>query len=196
MIASRRLVRWVAMLLLWGTLGLVAGAFLSVSVPYLFGFRSLTVLSGSMEPNLHVGDVVVVKQVPPIDVRVGDIVTFRDPEDDTRLITHRVRSISASGTLVEFVTKGDANTSVETWSISRDGMIGRVSYHVWHLGYLMFYVRSKYGRLLLVVVPALMLGVHELWRIWRPIKLDDEEQETEHERIDIEKEVVASDVGS
>ena len=96
----------------------MAGLFLSVSVPYLFGERSLTVLSGSMEPQLHVGDVVVVDQVPPLDVRVGDIVTFRDPEDASRLITHRVREIDVNGSDVAFVTKGDANTSVEHWKIN------------------------------------------------------------------------------
>ena len=81
----------------WSVLGVMAGLFLSVSVPYLFGERSLTVLSGSMEPQLHVGDVVVVDQVPPLEVRVGDIVTFRDPEDASRLITHRVREIDVNG---------------------------------------------------------------------------------------------------
>jgi signal peptidase len=198
----RRLRHWIAIISIWSTLGIFAGAFLSVSVPYLFGYRSLTVMSGSMEPTLHVGDVVVVSQVPPLDVRIGDIVTFRDPTDATRLITHRVRQITTSGTYVEFVTKGDANTSVEHWRVSRDGTIGRVAYHVWHLGYLMFYMRSRFGRLLLVVLPALVLGAYELWRIWRPISTPEEEDDDgngpAHERLEPEpdEEVVASDVGS
>lgn len=169
-----RLAHRVAVLVTWTVLGLFAGLFLAVSVPYVFGHRSLTVLSGSMEPQLHVGDVVVVEQMPPLDVRVGDIVTFRDPEDAERLITHRVRQIDVDGGSVEFVTKGDANTSVEHWKITTDGTIGRVRYHVWRLGYLMFWIRSPLGRLGMVVVPALLLGVFELWRIWRPTK--DEEQ--------------------
>ena len=163
-----RLLHRVSVVVAWSVLGVMAGLFLSVSVPYLFGERSLTVLSGSMEPQLHVGDVVVVDQVPPLDVRVGDIVTFRDPEDASRLITHRVREIDVTGSQVAFVTKGDANTTVEHWKINSDGTIGRVRYHVWRLGYLMFWIRSPLGRLGMVVVPALLLGVFELWRIWRP----------------------------
>jgi signal peptidase len=160
---------------IWTVLGLFGGIFLAVTVPYLFGFRSLTVLSGSMEPTLHVGDVVVVEQVPPLDVRVGDIVTFRDPEDPTRLITHRVRQIEVNGPNVQFVTKGDANTSVEDWKIDSSGTIGRVNYHLWRLGYLMFWIRSPFGRLGMVVVPALVLGGFELLRIWRPAKDGDGE---------------------
>jgi signal peptidase len=171
----RRLVHRLAVFAIWTVLGTFVGLFLSVSVPYLFGDRSLTVLSGSMEPQLHVGDVVVVEQVPPLDVRVGDIVTFRDPEDPERLITHRIREIDVQGTSVEFVTKGDANTTVENWKITTDGTIGRVRYHVWRLGYLMFWIRSPLGRLGMVVLPALLLGGFELWRIWRPVNEDDRE---------------------
>ena len=173
----RRLAHRLMVLAAWSVLGVMAGLFLSVSVPYLFGERSLTVLSGSMEPQLHVGDVVVVDQVPPLEVRVGDIVTFRDPEDASRLITHRVREIDVNGSEVAFVTKGDANTSVEHWKINTSGTIGRVRYHVWRLGYLMFWIRSPLGRLGMVVVPALLLGGFELWRIWRPVNEDERDGE-------------------
>lgn len=155
-------------LVLWALAGLLGGILLSVTAPSLLGYRSLTVMSGSMEPAIHVGDVVVVRQVSPLDIRIGDIVSFRDPAEPTRLITHRVRNIQVAGPDVEFVTKGDANTAVENWKISQDGTVGRVSYRIWRLGYLLFYVRGPLGRLVLVVVPALVLGAYELWRIWHP----------------------------
>ena len=184
---GRRIVRRIAIVALWSVLGTMAGLFVAVTAPYLFGYRSLTVLSGSMEPTLHVGDVVVVDQVSPTQVRVGDIVTFRDPADPARLITHRVREIHVSGSDVDFVTKGDANTSVEHWKINRDGTIGRVAYHVWRLGFLMFWIRSRFGRLSLVVIPALVLGAVELWRIWRPAPVgpSPSESDDEEERRDV-----------
>ncbi len=152
----------------WTVLGLGLGLVLSITLPYLFGYRSLTVLSGSMEPTLRVGDVVVVREVPPLSVKVGDIVSFRDPTDFSRLITHRVRSIQVSGISVQFVTKGDANTSVEHWQVPITGTIGKVSYRVWRLGYALFWIRGRLGRLILLVIPALVLGAYELARIWRP----------------------------
>ncbi len=153
---------------LWTVGGVLFGICMAVTIPFFFGIKSLTVLSGSMEPTIHVGDIVVVRQIPAVEARIGDIVTFRDPTDRNKLITHRVRSITISNGSVRFETKGDANTSIEQWKIPRDGTIGLVMYRVPRLGYVLFYVHGAIGRLLLVVVPALLLGAYEIWRIWRP----------------------------
>jgi signal peptidase len=152
----------------WSVLGFVVVIVMSVSVPNAFGLRELTVLSGSMEPTIHTGDIVVERQVSPLDVRLGDVVSFKDPEDASILITHRVQSMVVHEDVVSFVTKGDANTGVERWKVSADGTIGKVEYHVWRLGYLLSWIRGRIGRLLLVVVPAVVLGAYELVRIWRP----------------------------
>lgn len=172
--ALRRALRFGLTAVLWSVGGLVLGLSMAITVPYLFGGKSLTVLSGSMEPNLHVGDVIVVHEISPLSARVGDIVTFRDPADPTRLVTHRVRSIQAVGNSVRFVTKGDANTSVENWKISADGKIGQVRYRIPRIGYTLAWIRGKLGRLMLVVIPALMLGAWEIHRIWRPRSDEDD----------------------
>jgi signal peptidase len=151
---------------------------MAVTIPFFFGIKSLTVLSGSMEPTIHVGDIVVVRQISALDARVGDVVTFRDPAEPSKLITHRVRRIEVSGSSVSFDTKGDANTSIEQWKIATDGTIGLVMYRVPRLGYVLFYVHGALGRLLLVVVPALLLGGYEIWRIWSPGGGEPMEQRT------------------
>jgi signal peptidase len=156
------------MLACWSVLGFAVVIVLAVTLPSAFGLRDLTVLSGSMEPTISTGDVVVERQISPLDARLGDIVSFKDPEDASILITHRVQSMVVHDGVVSFVTKGDANTGVERWKVSADGTIGKVEYHVWHLGYLLAGVRGRLGRLLLVVVPAILLGAYELVRIWRP----------------------------
>jgi signal peptidase len=165
---ARRLVRRLFMTACWTVLGFGFGLVLAVTLPNLFGMRDLTVLSGSMEPTIHTGDVVVEHQIPSLDARIGDVVSFKDPDDPGVLITHRIQDIQVHDGVVEFVTKGDANTGVERWKISADGTIGRVEYHVWRLGYLLYWIRGRLGRLLLVVLPALLLGAYELLRIWRP----------------------------
>jgi signal peptidase len=156
------------MLACWSALGFAVVIVLAVTLPSAFGLRDLTVLSGSMEPTISTGDVVVERQISPLDARLGDIVSFKDPEDASILITHRVQSMVVHDGVVSLVTKGDANTGVERWKVSADGTIGKVEYHVWHLGYLLAGVRGRLGRLLLVVVPAILLGAYELVRIWRP----------------------------
>ncbi|MGZ8652882.1 MAG: signal peptidase I [Actinomycetota bacterium] len=164
----RRTLRQIVLFVAWIVLGMFGGLVLAVGVPNAFHAKSLTVMSGSMEPTIGTGDVVVARQTSPMDVRVGDIVTFRDPLDLERLITHRVREMHVRGDDVVFVTKGDANTGEEHWALSKEGTIGRVAFRVPKLGYFMIWFHSRFGLLLLIVLPTLLLGASELWRLWRP----------------------------
>ena len=77
----------------WFVGGLAVALVLALTVPLAFSARPLTVLSGSMEPALKTGDVIVVQRKAPMGVRPGDIVTFREP-GGRRLITHRVQRMS------------------------------------------------------------------------------------------------------
>ena len=164
----RRIVRSTVLLLGWIVLGAFGGLLLAVGLPNLFHAKSLTVMSGSMEPTIGTGDVVVAQQISPLDARVGDIVSFRDPLEHDRVITNRVREIHVVKDKVEFVTKGDANSNTEHWAVPENGTIGKVAFHVPRLGYFMVWIHSTFGLLLLIVLPTLILGATELWHIWRP----------------------------
>ena len=149
-------------------IGVAIGIFGVVVAPSLFGGRSLTVMSGSMEPALGVGDVIINSRVTPAEVRVGDIVTFSDPEGTGKLITHRVRRIRIAEGTAHVVTKGDNTNAIERWDIPAGGSLGKVEFRVPLLGFLLFWLNGPLGRLALIVVPALLLAGFELWRIWRP----------------------------
>jgi signal peptidase len=184
--AAHRAARRALMLGCWSVFGFVMVVVLAVTVPNAFGIRDLTVLSGSMEPTIHTGDVVVEREISPLDARLGDVVSFKDPEDASILITHRVQSMVVHDDVVSFVTKGDANTGVERWKVSGDGQIGKVEYHVPRLGILLFWMRGRLGRIVLVVLPALVLGAYELVRIWRPKADDDDPSGDDSEASDSE----------
>jgi signal peptidase I len=164
-IRSLRLVRVAAVSV---ALGAVLGAFAVVVAPSVFGGRSLTVMSGSMEPALGVGDVVVNSRVSPADVRVGDIVTFSDPEGTGKLITHRVRQLRIVDGTAHVVTKGDNTNAVERWDVPAAGSLGRVEYRVPLLGFLVFWLHGALASVALIVVPSVLLAGFEVWRIWRP----------------------------
>jgi signal peptidase len=149
-------------------LGVAIGGFAVVVAPALLGGRSLTVMSGSMEPALRVGDVVVNSRVRPADARVGDIVTFSDPEGTGKLITHRVRRLRIVDGTAHVVTKGDNTNAVERWDVPAAGSLGRVEYRVPLLGFLVFWLHGALASVALIVVPALLLAAFELRRIWRP----------------------------
>jgi signal peptidase I len=149
-------------------LGVALGVFGVVVAPSIFGGRSLTVMSGSMEPALGVGDVVINSRVTPTNVRVGDIVTFSDPEGTGKLLTHRVRRVRIADGTAHVVTKGDNSNAVERWDMPAEGSLGRVEFRVPLLGFLVFWLHGPLARIGLIVIPALLLAGFELWRIWRP----------------------------
>jgi signal peptidase I len=149
-------------------IGVGIGIFGVIVAPSLFGGRALTVMSGSMEPALGVGDVVINSRVAPDRVRVGDIVTFSDPEGTGKLITHRVRRVRLAEGTAHIVTKGDNTNAVERWDIPATGSLGRVEFRVPLLGFLVFWLHGPFARIGLIVIPALLLAGFELWRIWRP----------------------------
>jgi signal peptidase len=158
----------------WVLFGLGAGLIVAAGAPVIFGMHAFTVMSGSMAPALGVGDVVVEHQIPATAARPGDIITFHDPDVRGRMLTHRLTAIHIVGDRALVDTKGDVNNHAERWSIAARGSLGRVSYHLPLLGYGLVWTSGRYARIALVVVPACILGMIELLRIWRPRRREEE----------------------
>lgn len=152
----------------WAVVVAAAALILAVALPLALGDRPHTVLTGSMEPTISAGDVVIDARISPLDARVGDVVTFRDSEDRSKLITHRVKRIRHGGSHLWFTTQGDANNTTEHWRIAANGELGRVVYAIPWIGHAAVLTHTPWGLFLLVVVPLLLLAVDELVRIWRP----------------------------
>ena len=164
--------RGIGSYLTWTVVGLAAGLALAMLVPLAFHARPLTVMSGSMEPAIHTGDVVVSRQVHPDEVRRGDIVSFRDPERGGLLVTHRVRTITRKGDKFTFVTKGDANNSSERWRVAKTDRIGHTMFRLPALGRGLAFAHTRQGIVLLVMIPLALMGILEIASIWRD---DDDE---------------------
>jgi len=166
--SARRFANVCVTFTLWTLLGLVLGLVAIVTLPSVFGYQSLTVVSGSMEPTLGVGSVVIDEVISPLEARPGDIVTFKDPVR-SRQLTHRLQKVRAEGDTVYMVTLGDANDVPERWTVQRDGHIGRVVAHLPKLGYVREWLSSRYARLA-ALGAVLLLGALMLVDLWRPAK--------------------------
>jgi len=154
--------------LAWCVGGFCFALLLSAIAPMAVGMRAYVVRSGSMTPAIRTGDIVISEPISPTEAHVGDIVTFRDPSGSGRLITHRARAISRHGGVIRFVTRGDANNAFERWTVPARGHIGRVLYRVPAIGYPLAWIGSPTARIGLMVVPALVLLILGLVRIWSP----------------------------
>jgi signal peptidase I len=148
-------------------LGLATGLAVALVWSVPFGGHALIEMSGSMSPAIETGDVVVITAISPLEARVGDVITFNDPERKSRLLTHRVHTLRVAGDSVEFVTQGDANTTRERWRIAADGTIGRTAYRIPRLGYALNWATGPIGWLAFIVIPILILAAYLLRRIWR-----------------------------
>jgi signal peptidase len=110
----------------------------------LFGIQPTLVSGPSMNPTLWAGDVVVVRDVPPEKIEVGDIVRFR--EDDIYII-HRVTEIRFEDNEYIFITQGD-NNNVTDAPVSAEQLEGKVILVIPKIGWVSIIARRLIGRLL------------------------------------------------
>ena len=132
----------------------VAGIFLIVLVlflmvpailPRIMGYQTYNVISGSMEPELSVGCLVLVKPISPETVKEDDIIVFHRGDS---IITHRVVEVQTEEQ--QFITKGDANESRDASPVPYQELVGIVTHHYAVLGRLMGFLSSVPGKILLI----------------------------------------------
>lgn len=154
------------------TAGLVSGLAVLGATAYallfLAGYRPVVVYSGSMAPALEVGSLAFVERVPASQVRAGDVITFADPSGRSRLVTHRVvETVERPGGGLAYRTKGDANAAPDAWAIGLPNEAGRLAFDVPHVGYVLWYAKTREARTGIVVLLAALVLVLLLRAIWR-----------------------------
>jgi len=129
-----------------------------------FGWQVDTVLSGSMEPAIPTGSILVSRTVPSDEIQVGDIITFSGSGRD-RFITHRVTRIDRTNGLV-YTTKGDANNVEDPFTVPAEHVVGKELVHIPFLGFLLSFVKTPFGMILTLVIPGLLIIGLELREFW------------------------------
>jgi signal peptidase len=124
----------------------------------LIGIQPYTVLSGSMEPNYHVGSLIYVKKVDPLTLDVDDPVTFMLNENT--VATHRIIEKIPDETdpnVVRFRTKGDHNDDPDGSLLHSNNVIGKPIFTIPYLGYLANFVQNPPGRYIALGACAFLL---------------------------------------
>ncbi len=155
-----------------GNLALGAGALLAalMLVPGLLGYERYVITGGSMEPTIGRGAVVFDDRVPVEALRAGDVITYTAPgHAPGSRVTHRITAVGGGpdGARV-FRTKGDANRAADPWRFTlAQREQARVAFQVPYLGYAFAALDLRPVRMLLVGVPALLVGLALLGGLWR-----------------------------
>jgi signal peptidase I len=123
------------------------------------GTQLLAVMSGSMEPVIHVGGIVAVRPVAVSDVQVGDVITFANQGNPDILVTHRIVSLDTRGGQTVITTKGDANDTIDALTVSASRAVGRVDFTLPWLGYLMMWLASPMAKVGIVAIALIGLAL-------------------------------------
>jgi len=151
------------------------GLLLLVSIlPITGNLKIFVVLSGSMEPTIKTGSLIVDK--PVSDYKIGDIITFGKNTRTETPTTHRIVEIVDNDGKISFTTKGDANNSADISATPKNRVLGKVFFNVPYLGYAISAAKKPYGFLFIIVVPALIIIYGEFEKIWKEAKKIREEK--------------------
>lgn len=131
------------------------------AVPMPFGIGSAVVLSGSMEPEISVGDLLIISRQDAY--QVGDIVVY---QSGRIAVTHRIVSISGD----EVITRGDANNA-EDEPITLERIKGKVVMIIPCVGYLVNIIKTPLGTFSIIALAVLLLE-----RSFRVEKEKDDQQ--------------------
>lgn len=149
----------------YAAVAFVVLALFSSALPIPGGIKTFVVQSGSMEPSIGTGSVVVVK---PAETYVkDDVITFGPRSKTKPPTTHRIIEVKEDG---NFVTKGDANTDEDIRAVSRYEVIGKVLFSVPLIGYAVATAQKPWGFMVIVVIPAVLIIWEEAHKIWRELK--------------------------
>jgi signal peptidase len=137
------------------------------SISGLLGFTPTIIASGSMQPSLNTGDIVIIIDNPHEEIKVNDIIQYRT---DNMFIVHRVIEIVHTGNDIIYLTKGDANNAADE-PVLEANVIGKVIYHIPKLGWIsislkriifnVFEILLLYKTALYIVVPS--VGIFTLY---------------------------------
>lgn len=137
----------------------------------LFGFY--TIISPSMEPNINVYDVVLVKKTNINKLKKGDVITFYSTNNyfgDTP-ITHRIANIDDRTSII---VKGDHNEKADNEKVIPKNIIGKVILVIPSLGKLQFFLASKSGFIIAIIIPAIVIITYDVYKIMKMIILKNQ----------------------
>ncbi|MCA0147159.1 signal peptidase I [Blastococcus sp. LR1] len=167
-----------------GVMGAAVLVFALLAVgPHVLGYRTMTMLTASMAPEIEPGDITVATPIDLTDVTEGMVITYHMPVDDGSLVTHRVVSVEhAPDGSVLVQTKGDANAEIDPWTARLQGDTAyEVRAVVPELGHLVTALRTPVlNQVLLYGAPVLLAG-WLLMTIWRPARATTPAVDTDDE---------------
>jgi signal peptidase len=157
-----------------GLIIVIAGLLIISAFPITGNYKLMIVQSGSMEPTIKMGSVVMVK--PVSDYKIGDVITF-GPYSKTKAPTsHRIYDIKVVDGQPVYITKGDANNAPDAREITKRDVLGKVLFSIPYIGYAVDAAKKPFGFMLIIIVPAVIIIYDEARKIFEEIRKKRQEK--------------------
>lgn len=128
------------------------------------GYSLFRVVTGSMEPTIHTGAILLNKKNDISEIKEGDIVCYQTKvaEIYNSIVTHRVTAVEKDGFgSIYLETKGDANIASDFYYVDSTNLVGKV---IWYSGKenfltnMLSFISGKLGFVLCIVFPVLLIA--------------------------------------
>lgn len=137
-----------------------ASAVLVISTVKIPGnYKFLIVESGSMEPAILRGAIVITK--PEADYKKNDIITISESANSKVSLTHRIVGIEKRDGNTLYTTKGDANEDPDAEKRFKKNVVGKALFSIPFLGFVVDFAKTKSGLLLLIIIPCMLIIFNE-----------------------------------
>lgn len=158
----------------WLATTLVVIAIALVALPMIGGLEYLTIISGSMEPEIPVGSLIFIEEVRPQDIEIGDVVTFSTSGEIT--VTHKVIGYELSQDAL--ITHGVGNADGVNEITPFKSVVGRVVFSVPVIGRVFLFISTSRGK---VIAVTFVVALYILSVIFETIGSDSSEDEEDPE---------------
>ena len=152
--------------------------------PVMFAGKCvLRVITGSMQPTFYVGDCIIMEQVSPEVLQVGDIIVYTSEAEDISgmLVVHRISECLPDGT---FTTWGDANPVPDSLPVKSSQIWGRYVKKSHFFKWLTSFADFQKVILLAVMITTTVMAFYEVRTIAQlEQKIHEESAEERHERL-------------
>ncbi len=152
--------------------------------PAFLGYKMYVIISGSMQPELEVGDIVVVKKINPNDLKKDDVISFRKGQT---IITHRIVEVKNAEEKLQFLTKGDNNNTNDKDLVSDKEIEGIVVNKIQKIGKIVLKLRDKTLIIVIILIYYIFLmydqSVQKRKNL-RRIKREEYEEKKRKENLD------------
>lgn len=148
--------------------------------PTIMGNKFFTVLTGSMEPTIMTGDLLIAKEVAPEEIKAGDIITFGSLNSNN-ITTHRVKEVLNENGEIKYITQGDANNVQDPNPVPGEVLIGKVVKWIPKVGTTMAWMNSNLVFIIGLIFAITLLGIIGNTLVGRLKAIDEEEKKDKAE---------------